>query len=250
MSRRSRRTSLSPGGSFEGLGRTAIDDPVVLGIGAVCTACFGVVAFFRIRAYRCLRPPENTIHTEVNGVKRVGEKATTSFRDEHVNRGYATGETVPAEAMRASQKIGRNRHPIESRSSRRGVVQQLGRRAPQGQGKTGRETSLSTSDAAEVARMRNDAEVLLKLLEEGAKFVSRYSSMSIYCGHFTGAEFAVELRSLAERVSRQDWSALSPLNGIFAPTGRWDDEVGLDDDMNRADRIMALLVALGCERSS
>ena len=51
-------------------------------------------------------------------------------------------------------------------------------------------------------------------------------NITIYCRHGTGAEFAAELRSLRERVARQDWSALGPLVGIFAPTAVWDDGFG------------------------
>jgi hypothetical protein len=51
-------------------------------------------------------------------------------------------------------------------------------------------------------------------------------NITIHCRHGTGAEFAAELRSLRERVARQDWSALGPLVGIFAPTGAWEDGFG------------------------
>lgn len=85
-----------------------------------------------------------------------------------------------------------------------------------------------------------DAEKLLQLLEEAATLVSGYSSMSVYCGHESGAEFAAELLSLRERIARKDWSALGKLVGIFAPTGAWDDGVGIEG-MELANRIMETL---------
>ena len=84
------------------------------------------------------------------------------------------------------------------------------------------------------------AEELLRLLDESASMVAGYSTMNIFCGYDTGAEFAVELRSLRERVARQDWSALGLLIAIFAPSCAWDDGVG-SEGMAVADRIMAFL---------
>src|ERR1700722_10090917 len=98
-------------------------------------------------------------------------------------------------------------------------------------------------------RMKVEMDELLQMLDEAAALVSVYSTMSIYCGHDTGAEFAAELRSLRERVAKQDWSALGPLIGIFAPTGAWDDGVGREG-MDLANRIMAVLDEIGWSRLS
>lgn len=86
------------------------------------------------------------------------------------------------------------------------------------------------------------AHELLRLLDEVAAVVARYGAMNASCAFDTGSEFAAELRSLRDRVAREDWSALGPLVGIFAPTGAWDDGVGVGaTDMGLANRIMALL---------
>ena len=77
---------------------------------------------------------------------------------------------------------------------------------------------------------------LLRLLEDAAAVVAGYGQMNLYCGFDTGAE----LRSLRERVARQDWSALGRVIGIFAPTGAWDDAVGAPG-MHLANRVMAVL---------
>ena len=95
----------------------------------------------------------------------------------------------------------------------------------------------------------NLADKLLRLLDEAAEVVSGYSSMNVYCGYDTGAEFAADLRSLRERVARQDWSALKELVGIFAPTCAWDDGVGRPG-MDLANRIMASLEEMGWSRLS
>ena len=84
------------------------------------------------------------------------------------------------------------------------------------------------------------ADALLRLLDEAAMFVSSFPTVSFYSGHDTGGEFADELRSLRDRVARQDWSALGRLVGIFAPTGAWDDAVG-SDGSSIANRIMDVL---------
>jgi hypothetical protein len=91
------------------------------------------------------------------------------------------------------------------------------------------------------------ADKLLRLLDEAEAVVAGYSTMSVYCGHDTGAEFAAELQSLRERVARQEWSALGPLVGIFAPTGAWDDGVGREG-MDLANQIMAALDEMGWSR--
>ncbi len=84
------------------------------------------------------------------------------------------------------------------------------------------------------------ADELLRLLDQAETAVAGYAAMNVHCGYDTGAEFAAELRGLRERVARQDWSALGPLVGIFAPTGAWDDGVG-GPGMHLANRIMAVL---------
>lgn len=83
-------------------------------------------------------------------------------------------------------------------------------------------------------------EELLGLLDDAAKVVAGYGEMNLYCGFDTGAAFEAELRSLRDRVARQDWSALGPLVGIFAPTGAWDDGVGAPG-MHLANRVIAVL---------
>ncbi len=88
---------------------------------------------------------------------------------------------------------------------------------------------------------------LLQLLDEAAAVVAGYSAMNMFCGHDTGAEFAAELRSLRERVARQDWSALGLLVGIFAPTGEWDDGVGASG-MDIANRVMDTLDRMQWQR--
>jgi hypothetical protein len=81
---------------------------------------------------------------------------------------------------------------------------------------------------------------LLRLLDDAAAIVAGYGDMNMFCPFDTGTEFATELRSLRNRVARQDWSAVGPLIGIFAPTGAWDDGVGAKG-MDLANRVMAAL---------
>ncbi|MBX7104242.1 MAG: hypothetical protein K1X57_09175 [Gemmataceae bacterium] len=81
---------------------------------------------------------------------------------------------------------------------------------------------------------------LLRLLDDAAAVVVGYGEMKLCCGFDTAAEFAAELRSLRERVARQDWSALGPLVGIFAPTGAWDDGVGAPG-MHLANSVIGVL---------
>ena len=85
---------------------------------------------------------------------------------------------------------------------------------------------------------------LLRLLVEAEALVAGYSTMSVYCGRDSGADFAAELRGLREQVARRDWAALGPLVGIFAPTGAWDEGVGREG-VDLADRIMAVLEEMG-----
>jgi hypothetical protein len=87
---------------------------------------------------------------------------------------------------------------------------------------------------------RQPVDELLRLLDDAAAVVSDYGEMNLYCGFDTGADFAAELQSLRDRVSRQDDSALGRLVGIFAPTGAWDDGVG-EAGMELANRIMVEL---------
>lgn len=88
---------------------------------------------------------------------------------------------------------------------------------------------------------------LLRLLDDAAGVVSGYGAMNLFCPFDSGAEFAAELRPLRARVARQDWSALGPLVGIFAPTGAWDDGVGTNG-MGLANRIVTVLDRLGWSR--
>jgi hypothetical protein len=113
-------------GSFEGIERMAIDDPVILIIGAACTACLGVVAFFRIRDYRLLRERGITIEADVKRVKWSGDWATLSFQYEQNNRRFATSETVPGETGRPVKQSGRITLLIDPKSPRRCIVQHPG----------------------------------------------------------------------------------------------------------------------------
>lgn len=90
---------------------------------------------------------------------------------------------------------------------------------------------------------------LLRLLDDAVTIVSAYGEMNLFCGFDTGAEFAAELRSLHERVARNDWSALGSLVGIFAPTGAWDDGVG-GGGGNIADQILQVLDQMQWSRRS
>ncbi len=81
---------------------------------------------------------------------------------------------------------------------------------------------------------------LLRLLADAEAVVSEQGEINLSCGFKTKAELATELRSLRERIARQDWSALGSLVSIFAPTGAWDDAVG-SSGMNLANHILQVL---------
>jgi hypothetical protein len=49
----------------------------------------------------------------------------------------------------------------------------------------------------------------------------------IYCPYQSGAEFASVIELLRDRIAERDKTAMEELSLIFAPTGRWDDGVGL-----------------------
>ncbi|HEY3789946.1 MAG TPA: hypothetical protein VGL71_13895 [Urbifossiella sp.] len=85
-----------------------------------------------------------------------------------------------------------------------------------------------------------DISELLHLLEEAEIFVCEFAKIGIYCGYETGKEFSVELRTLHNRLLHHDWSALGSVVGIFAPTGAWDDGIGVSG-MHIANRIVAEL---------
>jgi hypothetical protein len=91
------------------------------------------------------------------------------------------------------------------------------------------------------------ADELLALLDEATAIVAGHSSMNMFCGFDSGAEFAAELSFLRARMARQDRTALRELVGIFAPTGAWDDGVG-ESGMALANRVMELLDNLGWNR--
>jgi hypothetical protein len=81
---------------------------------------------------------------------------------------------------------------------------------------------------------------LLQLLDNATGIVAAYEAMNPHCGYDTGVEFAVELRTLRERVARHDRSVIGPLIAIFGPTGSWDEGVG-PSGADLANRVMAVL---------
>lgn len=108
--------------SFEDVDRVKIDDPVILLIGAVATACLGLVAYFRIRDYRLLRDRGVKIEGVVKRVSWIGDQPTVSFRYELGDKTYSTSETVPTETGRAAEQSGRITLLIDPKSPRRCVV--------------------------------------------------------------------------------------------------------------------------------
>jgi hypothetical protein len=110
------------GHRFEGIDRIAIDDPIVLGLGAVLTACIVLVALSRVRDLRLLRTRGIAIEAEVRRIRWCGGDATVSFRYERNDRTYRTGETVPASIGRAAETSGRVTLLVDPRSPRRCLV--------------------------------------------------------------------------------------------------------------------------------
>lgn len=102
--------------------RVKIDDPVILLIGAVATACLGLVAFFRIRDYRLLRDRGVKIEGVVKRVSWIGDQPTVSFRYGLGDKTYSTSVTVPTETGHAAEKSGRITLLIDPKSPRRCVV--------------------------------------------------------------------------------------------------------------------------------
>jgi hypothetical protein len=93
--------------------------------------------------------------------------------------------------------------------------------------------------------MQNTHE-LLELVDQATEAIESYSELNAICPFDTGAEFAVALRALKQRILQMDWSALRELAIIFAPTCAWDDAVG-GTGSDLANQIMAMLDVLRAE---
>lgn len=89
------------------------------------------------------------------------------------------------------------------------------------------------SDSAQYAE-------LSRLLDRAAVAIDSLKELNAYCDFDTRAEFSARVRHLADRVRREEHSALRELVPIFAPTGTWDDAFG-SAGTELANQIDALL---------
>jgi hypothetical protein len=81
---------------------------------------------------------------------------------------------------------------------------------------------------------------LARLLDQAAVVIDSLEELNLYCPFDTPADFSSRVRELAARIRREDHGALRELLPIFAPTGAWDDAIGLAG-VDLANRVDALL---------